>query len=502
MSAKKFNAAVNTIGIADVKVRQALMKLLENSVFNREQMSRDKDSLEEQIRRLSQKLSTIDFDIDEKTAQEIADKISAAVGESVSVATAAAQTATAKAKTATDKAAEASADATELRGELQNIQGVIEQKAQQAASALIQQTQEAVNGATLAAQQASQSAQNAATTAGRASQAATNAQNAVNALTFRSLAVATVYNASDAQYRKVATLPAVSGAANATVTFWGSVGGWTNATQTPIYLTVGQRQSDTTYSDLAFSGFYFGSTIPSVADIVVYKESNNTFSVYLKGSAESYFRHDIAMIYNENVNPVSDTFKTSAPTGTLVWSLVSNAKRVATADEFSKYALATHNHSGVYQPVGSYAAADHNHSGVYQPAGSYAASNHNHDSTYQPKGSYAEASHNHDGTYLKSADRPYIETYSFAVLNTDCGTGNTAFPMAGIVLNTEATYTVRVLFRNTSTTARTCVVNGTNVYLDAGVGNTASRQFSLAGNGEITIDNIATSVDVFITIWR
>ena len=94
------------------------------------------------------------------------------------------------------------------------------------------------------------------------------------------------------------------------------------------------------------------------------------------------------------------------------------------------------------------------------------------------------------------------ETYSFAVLNTDCGTGNTAFPMAGIVLNTDAIYTVRVLFRNTSTTECTCVANGTNVSLAAGVGSTASHKFYLAGNGEITIDNISSSVDVFITIWR
>ena len=515
----RFNSSISVVGISEVKVQQAILKLLENSLNQRELLGKTNDNLSEQIRRIRQKLASIDFDIDAETAQKIADKISAAIGDSVATATEAARTASSKASIATEKAAQASADAQELRAALQDIEGLIDQKARQAATALIQQTQEAVNGATQAAQQASQSAQNAATTAGQASQAATDAQNAVKSLAFRSLAGATVYNASAAQYRKVATLPAVSGAANATVTFWGSVGGHTNATQTPIYLTVGQRQSATTYSALAFNGYYFGASLPASADIVVYKESNNTFSVYLKGAAATYFRHDLAMIYNENVTPVADTFKTSAPTGTLVWSLVSNAKRVATADEFTNYALATHNHdsayqpkgsyasathnhSGVYQPAGSYAAADHNHDSTYQPKGSYASATHNHDSTYQPKGSYAAATHNHDGTYLKSTDRPYIETYSFAVLNTDCGTGNTAFPMAGIVLNTAATYNVRVLFRNTAATARTCVANGTNVSLSGSIGATASRQFTLAGNGTITIDNIATSVDVFITIWR
>lgn len=481
----RFNSSISVVGISEVKVQQAILKLLENSLNQRELLGKTNDNLSEQIRRIRQKLASIDFDIDAETAQKIADKISAAIGDSVATATEAARTASSKASIATEKAVQASADAQELRAALQDIEGLIDQKARQAANALIQQTQEAVNGATQAAQQASQSAQNAATTAGQASQAATDAQNAVKSLAFRSLAGATVYNASAAQYRKVATLPAVSGAANATVTFWGSVGGHTNATQTPIYLTVGQRQSATTYSALAFNGYYFGASLPASADIVVYKESNNAFSVYLKGAAATYFRHDLAMIYNENVTPVTDTFKTSAPTGTLVWSLVSNAKRVATADEFTNYALATHNHDSVYQPKGSYASATHNHSGVYQPAGSYAA-----------------ATHNHDGTYLKSTDRPYIETYSFAVLNTDCGTGNTAFPMAGIVLNTAATYNVRVLFRNTAATARTCVANGTNVSLSGSIGATASRQFTLAGNGTITIDNIATSVDVFITIWR
>lgn len=609
----KFNAAVNTIGIADVKVRQALMKLLENSVYNREQSNRDKDSLEEQIRRLSQKLSTIDFDIDEETAQKIADKISAAIGESVSVATAAAQTATAKAKTATDKAAEASADASELRGELQNIQGVIEQKAQQAASALIQQTQEAVNGATQAAQQASQSAQNAATTAGQASQAATNAQNAVNALTFRNLTGTTVYNANADQYRKVATLPAVSGAANAVITFFGSIGGFTNATQKPIYVSIGQRQNGTAYEAISAKGFAFGSSLPAYADIVIYKESNNTFSVYLKGAKASYFRHNLSMTYAELVTPVSDTFKTSTPTGTLVWSLLANYKVLANADDVTNAittlktsantwsaaqtfsALLTANGKILAKPtagswyqgrdlaafktnvattgyvpifsvksstgsweIGTYTANNELHfahitdenynaknnvatvnirigqdgringvvdpvdasndssvpttawvrkyaAATFQAKGSYAAADHNHDSVYQAKGSYAAADHNHSGVYAAanhSHSNYSNETYSFAVYNTDFGTGNTAIAMAGLVKDTSATYNVRVLFYNTAATKRTVVANGTSLTLAATVGATISHQFTIAGNGKFTIDNIATSVDVFITIWR
>ena len=101
------------------------------------------------------------------------------------------------------------------------------------------------------------------------------------------------------------------------------------------------------------------------------------------------------------------------------------------AQPSGNYALATHNHDGVYQPKGSYANAVHTHTAEQvsglptslknptslsiqlnggtsinydgsdaksinitatsigaQPSGSYALSSHNHDGVYQPKGSY------------------------------------------------------------------------------------------------------------------
>lgn len=75
------------------------------------------------------------------------------------------------------------------------------------------------------------------------------------------------------------------------------------------------------------------------------------------------------------------------------------------------YAVAGHDHAGVYAPAahnhdGSYASVSHLHTGVYQPAGSYAAASHNHDGTYQPAGSYASASHSHDGTYARLDNAP------------------------------------------------------------------------------------------------
>ena len=100
----KFNASISTLGISEPKVQQAIMKLLENSLWQRDQSKVDKDVLEEELRRVRQKLSTIDFDIDEQTAQKIADKISAAIGDSVRTCTTAATTATNKAGEASESA--------------------------------------------------------------------------------------------------------------------------------------------------------------------------------------------------------------------------------------------------------------------------------------------------------------------------------------------------------------------------------------------------------------
>lgn len=118
-------------------------------------------------------------------------------------------------------------------------------------------------------------------------------------------------------------------------------------------------------------------------------------------------------------------------------------------EKLKGYSLTTHNHSGVYQPVGNYSVEGHKHDDLYQPKGSYASSNHNHDSVYsklnhehtasninmtgyvkgetsgaitvtdtlgtalgkievnldgkQPKGNYAASNHNHDSVYAPKA---------------------------------------------------------------------------------------------------
>ena len=601
---RNFNASISVLGIKEPKVQQAILKLLENSLFQKELLGKTSDTLTENIRRLRQQMSNMKFEIDPEKAQQIADMISEVIGDSVREAKEASQSALQSAATATEKAESASEDAAEVARKLDDMEETIEEKAEQAASTAISQVtanvqhavadaQSAAQGAQDAASAATNSAQNAATTAQQASNAAQQATNAVKNLAFRSLASATTYNATYDQYRKIATLPAVSSAAGASLTFFGSLGGWTESSLRQVMVSICHRQSDTTYTALEAVGYCFRASLPSSADICIYKESNNTFSVYLKGVKATYFKHNLGMIYNEQVTTVKDTFKTSTPTGTLVWNLLANCKIIATTEDVataitnlknaantwaaaqtftsritangkvtsvggnSSYVSGRDNaafrcnvattgyiplasvksNTGSWE-IGTYTANNELHfvfitdanynsgtnnttvnivmtqdgkmygvtapaansnttdvpntawvrtfaNDAFQPKGSYAAANHNHDDTYQPKGSYAAAT---------------IEKIGWSHINQDLA-GST-FMMAGLVSDSSATYNVKVTFMNTSTTARSCKVNSTTVSLAGGNGKTASNQFTVSGGGTFTIDNIATSVDVFVRIWR
>lgn len=79
-------------------------------------------------------------------------------------------------------------------------------------------------------------------------------------------------------------------------------------------------------------------------------------------------------------------------------SLLTTAKNIVSAinelwNKFADYALANHNHNGVYQPAGDYASRSHGHAigaieGLSDALAGKAASNHNHDGVYQPVGNY------------------------------------------------------------------------------------------------------------------
>ena len=463
----QFNSSISTVGIKEPKVQQAILKLLENSLYQKERLGKVSGAIKEEIRLLKQKLSTIDFEIDDDTAQEIADKISEAIGDSVSDATAAAQTATQKATAASAAAASAAEDAQAVNDALTNLESTIEEHAEAAArtaaASAVEDATTAAQTATAAAQTATQkanaattSASNAATTASQAATAAQEASAAIASLHNVNLCGTTTYNATYDQYRKIATLPAVDGSAGAWVTIYGAIGGYSNSVCKPIYVSISQKEDGAVFSEIEAVGYVFGSSLPSNADIVLYKESNNTFSLYLKGERATYFRHNVAMMYSELVTAVSASYTTTAPTGTLVWSLLASNRVVSTTD---------HNHDSAY------AAKNHTHD--------YAASNHNHDSSYAP------------------ITREYV---AWAHINVDLA-GST-YNMSGLVSNSSATYNVRVLFRNTASTARTVTAGGKSASLASGNGNLATIDFTATGSGTFTIDNIAATVDVFVRIWR
>lgn len=352
----KFNSSISIVGIKEPKVQQAILKLLENSLYQQERLGKTSDKFKEELRRIRQTISTMDFDIDETTAQEIADKISAAIGTSVTDATNAAANATSAAQSATEKASQASADAAEVKKALTDIEGTIQEYAESAAekateeavakatetattaaenaTSAAEEATAAAESATQKASQASTSAQNAATTAEQAATAAQNATAAVTNLRVVNLATASSQNTTYDQYRKIATLPAVSHAYGAFVTIYGSLG-VTNNVARPIYVSIAQRQSDVSWEALDVHGYVFRASLPQSADIVLYKESNGTFSLYLKGIKSTYFKHNVAMMYDEKVTPVSGSFTTTVPTGTLVWSLLANYKIVATTEDVS-----------------------------------------------------------------------------------------------------------------------------------------------------------------------
>lgn len=79
---------------------------------------------------------------------------------------------------------------------------------------------------------------------------------------------------------------------------------------------------------------------------------------------------------------------------------------------------------------------------------------------------------------------------------------NVVISLGAIVGDTTASYNVKVTFRNTDAMERACKVNGTTVLLKSGGGETASHTVIVSGDAFVTINNEASSVDVFIRIWR
>lgn len=94
------------------------------------------------------------------------------------------------------------------------------------------------------------------------------------------------------------------------------------------------------------------------------------------------------------------------------------------------------------------------------------------------------------------------ETEAYAWGWVDAYLNDVVISMAAVVGDATADYNVKVTFRNTDATDRTCKVNGTMVTLKGGDGEIVAHTATVSGNGLVTINNEASSVDVFIRIWR
>lgn len=79
--------------------------------------------------------------------------------------------------------------------------------------------------------------------------------------------------------------------------------------------------------------------------------------------------------------------------------------------------------------------------------------------------------------------------------------------MAALVDDASATYRVQIMFMNTENTARTVQtsLDGTDIesfQLNAGLGETVTKEYEVVGGGYFLVNNADASVQVFIKAWR
>lgn len=91
-------------------------------------------------------------------------------------------------------------------------------------------------------------------------------------------------------------------------------------------------------------------------------------------------------------------------------------------------------------------------------------------------------------------------------INVDLGaTARQTIYMAALIDDTDKTYRVKVTFRNEAATARApTVTEGGETHslsLANSIGAMVHWSFTIAGNGSFDVDNIASTVQVFIKAW-
>lgn len=91
-------------------------------------------------------------------------------------------------------------------------------------------------------------------------------------------------------------------------------------------------------------------------------------------------------------------------------------------------------------------------------------------------------------------------TLDFRYADLGINTARSTFYLSDYVYDTSKTYSVTVKFTNQSSNERSCKINDTTYTLASGIGETISGVISVAGTGSFTVDNIAYTVSVLITI--
>lgn len=102
------------------------------------------------------------------------------------------------------------------------------------------------------------------------------------------------------------------------ILLYGRVGGWESNQSRLISLNIGNRNF------VSVNGVCTGADPYNKVDVVIYKNSDDTHSVYLK--VASYFVFSLVMsCFHLSQDVYDGTYSETAPSGTLEWSLQANA---------------------------------------------------------------------------------------------------------------------------------------------------------------------------------
>lgn len=168
------------------------------------------------------------------------------------------------------------------------------------------------------------------------------------------------YTGSATWYYPLLKLPVDNSGNYASAIVTGRIGGWGASTMSFCQFLVWNRDGEG-ITCLHRDGKGSTSAATNVADLVVYRNSDNTTTVYIK--CNSYFTYDLnVQTYQSNATIIyNGTYSTTAPTGTLKVSGANATTRLELSKNGAVYnggALALKSDLTNYQPKGNYVTID------------------------------------------------------------------------------------------------------------------------------------------------